>query len=190
MHKIRTVSSALFIILFFSVVCFADRSKSESLEINEIKGNYELTVPVSRLVMTIPKNNLSQGENKRGGSTDNPRYFYFEDKSLHLIISGWFEPAHGFPGIKKFWEDETRTWKQRGQPNPTDVLFEKIGSWDAIAYDISLPVGNNSHIRAHWLQAGTWIDIHLSITTDRPSMENRAKLHAFLKNVQVNEKKL
>ena len=26
------------------------------------------------------------------------------------------------------------------------------------------PVGNSTHIRAHWVQAGMWIDVQLSVT--------------------------
>jgi hypothetical protein len=138
--------------------------------------------------MTIPEGGLSQEKNTRGGSTDSPRYFYLEDKALQLIISGWFEPSKGFRGIKSFWEDEIRAWKRGGLPEPHNILFTKIANWDAILYDISIPKGSNSHIRAHWLQAGTWIDIHLSMTSDRPSSEVRNTLQSLLKNIRVKEK--
>lgn len=157
----------------------ADPSKTETIQVNEIGSDYVLSVPVSRLIMTLPKGGLSQKKSAVGGSTDNPRYFYFEDRALHLIISGWFEPEQRFAGIKKSWADETNAWRQKGLPEPRDVSFVKLGNWDGIVYDIQIPNGTNSHIRAHWLQAGTWIDIHLSITSNRPSLETRAKLESL-----------
>lgn len=55
-------------------------------------------------------------------------------------------------------------------------------------YDMALPFGANSHIRAHWVQAGTWIDLHLSITTERTIDENRAVLKRVLKSISVKQK--
>jgi hypothetical protein len=179
---------ALLVFLIPSVPGYAGPDNTETIEITKSEGAYELTVPVSRLVMAIPAGGLSQGKNTRGGSADHPRYFSFEDQTRHLIISGWFEPAKSFPGIKAFWADETNEWKRAGLPEPKDVLFTKIADWDAILYDISIHGRSNSHLRAHWLQAGTWIDIHLSMTSDRPSSEVRAALQSLLKTIQVKEK--
>jgi hypothetical protein len=46
-----------------------------------------------------------------------------------------------------------------------------------------------SHLRAHWVQAGTWIELHLSITSSRASADNRAALLALLGEIRVSEKK-
>ena len=58
----------------------------------------------------------------------------------------------------------------------------------ALLYDMALPGGSNSHLRAHWVQAGTWIDLHLSITSQRTSAENRALLKSVLKSIRVRQK--
>ncbi len=152
-------------------------------------GEYELGVPVSRLVMTIPKDGLVRASHTGGGAAASRRYFYFEDKSRNLIVSGWFEPEQGFRGIKDFWESETTAWKRKGLPEAQDVSSSDIGKWKAIIYDIHIPSGNNSHIRAHWVQAGTWIDIHLSMTADRSLTEIRATLREILNSIRVDEKK-
>jgi hypothetical protein len=159
-------------------------AKPDAIQINEAKENYELTVPVSRLFMSIPREGLTQVNQPH----NNPRYFYFEDRVRHLIISGWFEPEQRFSGVKKSWEDDTQTWNRKGLPEPKDVVFTKVGSWDAIIYEMPAPAGIDSHIRAHWLQAGTWIEIHLSTTSAGPSVDSRAKLHALLMRIQVKEK--
>jgi hypothetical protein len=188
MRQTRIPVFALLVFLLLSISSFAGPANTESIEINKRGGAYEVTVPVSRLIMTIPEGGLSQEKNARGGSTDSPRYFYFEDKALQLIISGWFESSSRFQGVKSFWDDEMRAWKRNGLPEPVNVIFIKIANWDAIFYDISIPQGNNSHIRAHWLQAGTWIDIHLSMISNRSSSEVRAALQSLLKDIQVKEK--
>lgn len=168
----------------------AGADQADRLKIKEANGNYELTAPVSELMMTIPGRGLLPAPDNAAARVNGPRYFMFEDKQSGLVVSGWFEPAQAFPGIRKFWENETGAWQQKGLPAPRNVVFEKIGQWDAITYDIRLPVGGNSHIRAHWLQAGTWIDVHLSYTSQRANAaESKAKLLAMLRGIQVQKKK-
>jgi len=52
---------------------------------------------------------------------------------------------------------------------------------------MSSPVGSNSHVRAHWVQAGTWIDLHIS-TIQSASAESRNKLLEMLRSIEVREK--
>lgn len=159
--------------------------RRDALQLRDLGQSYELSVPVSRLVMTIPKSAMGSAKRQRGAS-NHPRYFYFSGGGLN--VSGWFEPASGFRGIKPFWEQETAVWEKRGLPPPVDTAFSRIGQWDTVIYDIAFPSGSNSHIRAHWVQAGTWIDIHLSLTANRPSAETRAQLTELLKRIAVRER--
>jgi len=175
------------VVLFGKTTFCQESSEATTLAVVESAGNYVLTVPVSRLIMTIPKGGLTAKVNRGGGAADSPRYFYFEDKSA-LIITGWFESDQGFPGIKQFWANETAAWKRGGLPEARDVTFVQLGDWNAILYEIDSPIGKNSHIRAHWVQAGTWIDIHLSLTADLPQKEIREKLQTILKTISVAER--
>ena len=163
--------------------------RPDVIQITQKGDRYVLTVPVSRLVMSIPSRGLSQKNNAIGGSTDNPRYFYFNDEANSLIVSGWFEPAQGFSGVQKFWANETGAWRKNNLPEPRDVSFRKIGNWDAIVYDMDVPKGTSSHIRAHWVQSGTWIDIHLSVVSRQSSREARSRIESFLNSIVVAEKK-
>jgi hypothetical protein len=176
------------LVLFCKVAFCQESSEATTLAIVESAGNYVLSVPVSRLVMTIPKGGLTMKVNRGGGAADSPRYFYFEDKNSALIITGWFESDQGFPGIKQFWANETAAWKRGGLPEARDVTFVQLGDWNGVLYEIDSPIGKNSHIRAHWVQAGTWIDIHLSLTADLPQKEIRAKLQDVLKTIRVAER--
>ncbi len=159
------------------------------LRIQETQQAYSLSVPVSKLVMTIPRGVPPLKAQALEGSPDNPRYFSLTEESRALFISGWFESADGFKGIAAFWQQETADWKKNGLPEPRDVSFEKIGNWDAIVYETAIPEITNSHIRAHLVQSGTWIDIHLSVTTKKSSAENRALLESLLRGISVSEKK-
>jgi tetratricopeptide (TPR) repeat protein len=160
----------------------------DRLTITERPEVYELTVPVSRLVMTIPKEGFRQKDEPRSDATASRRYFYLRDTSTNVIVSGWFEAQEEFPGMDKFWKDENAAWSEKKLPLPIDVVFKKIGGWDAIVYRLPTVGGSGSHIRAHWLQAGTWIDMHLSSHGEGSADENAERLAALLGRIRVSEK--
>lgn len=183
------LASAIALLAF--AVAYGAPSKDERLQVNEGKDVFTLMVPVSNLTMSIPKGGLIEGRNTHGGSANNPRYFYFQEKkeSASIIVSGWFESQGRFSSTKKVWESDTKQWSRQGLPAPTNVSFQKIEGWDAVIYDMPLPGGSNTHIRAHWVQAGTWIDVHLSITAERPIEECREQVMALLKSITVKATK-
>jgi hypothetical protein len=156
---------------------------SERLTVTEKDGAYEVIVPVSRLVLTIPKNQLVRSN----GGSNNPRYFYLNDRARALIVSGWFEPERAFKGMNAFWNDEQRGLTQRGI-SIDDVVQERVGNWQAVFYSIRLPRGRSSNVRAEWVQSGTWIDLHLSVTADQPEADLRATLRDVLGALQVGER--
>lgn len=165
-----------------------ESDKAVTLTITEAAGQYVLAVPVSRLVMTIPKGSLRIAPTAVGGATGSPRYFSFASESPALIITGWFESADGFSTIQAFWTAETGAWTRQHLPTPQDVSFVQIGRWNAVLYDLPVPVGRETNIRAHWVQGDTWIDIHLSLTDDLSSRELRSRLRAELESITVTQK--
>lgn len=166
-------------------------AKEEVLQVSDSSGRFIVTVPVSGLTMSLPKGGLIEGRNARGGAAAHPRYFFFQEKGedFGIIVSGWFEPQEQFVSARKVWDDDTRQWSRQGLPTPADVSFQKIGGWEAVVYDLPVPGGSNTHIRAHWVQAGTWIDIHLSLTSRRPLAECREQMLALLNSISVTAKK-
>jgi len=190
--RFRFTRSAALAFLVCAAIAVPAETDPARLQITETSDAFELNVPVSKLIMSIPKAGLSPQKNSQGGGAASPRYFYFVDSSRNLIISGWFEPASAFKGIKEFWANETAAWKQHGLPEAKNVDFQKINGWDAIIYDIEMPEtlskGHNSHVRAHWVQAGTWIDVHISLTAERSNEELRKSAIDLLRALQVKEK--
>ena len=72
---------------------------------------------------------------------------------------------------------------------PTAVA---VGDWAGAAYDISVPGGGseyvNTHIRAELIKAGTWVDLHVSITAQKPAADARSEALEFLKSIVVTVK--
>lgn len=166
----------------------AEVPASESIVMQQTNGAYVLTVPVSDLEVSIPRGTLAPAKDRTGG-VDHPRYFFLEDTSQPLIVSGWFEPGAGFTDIRAFWDGEMRTWREQGLQAPRAVSFARISDWEAVIYEMALPSGTNSHIRAHWVQDGTWIDLHLSVSSDRTVAENRSLLKTILKSIRVRRRR-
>ena len=188
LNQAARIASATGLLLTLMPVAWGQSPSDAALVIQETDSSFELTVPVSRLTMVIPKAGLSRNNGNSPAPTNSPRYFFFNDSSKGLVISGWFEPAESFKGVKQFWADETGAWKRGGLPPVHNVQFGSIGEWQAISYDMEILRGNNSHIRAHFVRAGTWIDVHLSATASSSRDELHSLLEAFLNSISVSEK--
>ena len=158
------------------------------LIVSRVDDAYLLSLPVSRLEMRIPFPGLQQKVSDVSGATDSPRYFLLGD-AHGINISGWFEGAGLFEGAEKYWTSQLAVWKKQGLAAPLNAEFVKVGNWQAVFYDKPVDNYSNIHVRAHWVQAGTWIDVHLSLT-GKPSDEgiSRAKLQELLQSITVREK--
>jgi hypothetical protein len=70
--------------------------------------------------------------------------------------------------MKEFWAAERAAMTKQGL-DAQDVVHEQVGKWSTVCYDILVPGGRNANVRAEWVQAGTWIDLHASLTADQPN---------------------
>ena len=186
--------SIIFLLLWFiavgSYTAYAqDVPASDKLQVHDTGVAYQLTVPVSKLVVTIPKNNLVQSTSDTGGGTNSPRYFFFTDKDKAVAASGWFEPSTAYPGINTVWEKAKAQWERSGV-SPQAVTFAQEEKWEIVSYALPLPnkTMSNVHILAHRVQAGTWIDLHLSVTSNASVADAKTQLLAMLKSINVQEK--
>lgn len=157
------------------------------LAITETTDSFQLSLPVSRLVMTIPRGNFAVVRESGSGAADNPGYFHLEDRTRGIVISGWFVPAQAYGGIKQLWRSETDAWKKNRLPMPRNTSFVKVDKWDTVLYDIKVPGGSNTHIRGEWVDLGTWIDVHISATTTESIGVARATAMDVLKGLRITE---
>lgn len=171
----------------YCAIVAAQSTPSESLVTARTEVGYQLSVPISRLVMTIPDAKLEQ-QAKSSGSMNGPRYFYLSDEGRGLILSGWFEPAQFFKGLENFWTAEMVAWRKQGLSAPINVEMLSVGGWQVVCYDMQIPDGTNTHVRAHWVQAGTWIDLHISLTGKASDGVSRQAVLNMLKKVGVVER--
>jgi hypothetical protein len=157
----------------------------ETLQVFELPDGYILNVPITTLAVTIPKRDLKN--NLGTGSKLNPRYFLFQDERRpDISVSGWIEPAKKFTSTKKILEGDKIQWEINGLPSPTEVEFKKIGGWDSVFYNMDLAGNTHSSVRAHWIQEGTWIDVHISsLTGPKSTRQCRATLRKLLSQIRV-----
>jgi hypothetical protein len=158
---------------------------SAALIVSEVEGNFRLSVPISKLVMTIPHGNLSQSTNPVGGAAASPRYFLLSDSTHGINISGWFESSNSYSGFENYWNREKGAWHERGMPEPQHEAKSHIGGWELVAYDMAVPVGGDAHIRAEWVQDGTWIDLHISAGSNEPVEALRETVMNLLRSIKV-----
>lgn len=185
MHLSTLIRTLVVAVIFTYSTAYA---QADRLTISNGNGVYTLAVPVSNLTLIIPDSGLTVEPVNIGGSTSNPRYFNLFNKGRGLVISGWFESSSRFRSAKTTWETDTAEWKKKGQPEPVDVNFEHIEGWETVLYDLPINGFTNSHLRAHHVQDGTWIDTHLSITNKESSADNRKTLNGILKSLDVRSK--
>lgn len=160
----------------------------ESLSVTLVNGNYEITLPQSKLLIRIPANGLTSATTIPGSGTDSAAYFELACPLPNMIIAGWLEPAGNYDGVQKLWKSEAKAMTEDGRPAPRNIVFLKRGKWEVISYHIPLPQGTNAHLRAELVQAGTWLDLHFSVTSEQPASAARDKILAVLQSITVEEK--
>ncbi len=183
-HRARRLAAVL---ALFTLVGDAGAQSADRLAVSETASAFRLTVPVSRLVLEVPRETWTAKAADVGGATANPRYFHFESRD-GAVLSGWFEPASRFRGAETHWKQDSAAWKERGLPSPAEVVFEPRGAWEAVRYAMPVPGGSSAHVRAHRIQAGTWIDLHLSVTAKEPYASTRQRVDALFQALSVQEK--
>lgn len=169
---------------FAAPVTTAEVPGENRIVIAETAETFQVSLPASRLVMTFPRGGF--GVDLIDEETDGPLYFSFTDPGSGAMMTGWFEPATGYNGIEALWKGDVAAWKKAGLPDPVNVEFVRIGRWEAVTYEMKLPERNNTHIRAQWTELGTWIDLHISVTTAAPIESARKAAQDILESVQIS----
>lgn len=169
-----------------------DAAKMQRVHVIEKDDLIAVFVPAGNLVMMFDKNEFIKKEQKGSGGLANPRYFYFEKPKTGTILSGWFEPASRFKGVKEDWEANVKQWRGKPELEPHNINSVIESKWNGISYQTKHPGGVRVHIKAHWVEAETWIDIHLSeapVETPENAEESLKKLLKTLIVKVVDNKK-
>jgi hypothetical protein len=148
----------------------------------------DFTVPESRILLRMPAIGLEPKGGPRAGAASNPGYFHLARREPMLIVSGWLEPASRYSGLKAFWDEESRSPAYAGAGAPRKVDFLREGAWEVVAFEIPLAGAVSVHVRAERVEAGTWIDLHLSTTDARAAEALRGELLEVLRSIRVVEK--
>jgi len=172
----------------YSVPAAAAEDPSGTLVVTTLEDSIEMSVPASRLTLTFPRGGLVAVNERRVGAAASSRYFHFIDEKRGLVVSGWFEPASSYGGFEKYWTGELLAMKKNGIPIREAPDVVKAGPWQAVAYDVDLPNGVSANVRAELISAGTWVDVHISVTSKGSPREAREQAVQFLKGIVAKEK--
>ncbi|RTL41361.1 MAG: hypothetical protein EKK49_02040 [Rhodocyclaceae bacterium] len=159
----------------------------QSIAITEQAQAFEISVPVSSLSIRLPKAGFKRELPRNvSGATASPRYFMFSDDARGIRLSGWFESASRFEGVK----DSPPTVLQGRTLAHQNVVKKKTGAWDTVESDQvdgSLHL-NMTNIHAHVVRAGSWIELHLSMNSAQPLATQREQLAEVLRSIQIVER--
>jgi hypothetical protein len=172
----------------YSVPAAAAEDPSSTLVVTTLEDNIEMSVPASRLTVIFPRGGLATVNEPRTGAAASSRYFHFNDEKRGLVVSGWFEPASSYVGFEKFWTGELLAMKKNGIPLREAPDVVKAGPWQAVAYNVELPKGVSANVRAELISAGTWVDVHISVTSEGSAREAREQAVQFLRSIVAEEK--
>ncbi len=171
--------------LVILVCCAPAAAQAQGAAPSPLTGGapFTFTVPQSRVMVRVADPALVADE-----PGPKPNYFKLTRREPMLIVSGWLEPAERYKGLDAFWEAEKKAPVYSGPLAPTRVEMLREGPWEVVAFDVALPGGTQSNLRAERIMAGTWIDLHLSTASTRPPAGLRAELRAALRKIEVVQK--
>jgi hypothetical protein len=147
-----------------------------------------ITVPVSKVELSIPRGSLTRYEEPGRGATASPRYFQFRDDANSLVVSGWFESESSWQSWKKFLAGEFADLIKGEYPPSKDPESVTADPWHGFSYDVDLKSAKSANLRVELFKAGTWIDLHISVTGVGSIADARSQAMAFLKTVEVKKK--
>ncbi|MCL2713780.1 MAG: hypothetical protein FWD68_04085 [Alphaproteobacteria bacterium] len=142
---------------------------------------FTFTTPQSQVIIKVTDTTLRPASSLPA----RPGSFRMRRADPHLILTGWLAPASDYKGLKEFWQSESRSPAYAVDLAPIRVEMIKAGPWEVIAFDVSLPEGTSANLRAERIEAGSWIDLHLSTTSTKPPAELRAELLTALEKIEL-----
>ena len=190
METLRRIGGCVVLLIGLCRPTIATDSSSTELAVTFDGDHITMSVPVSRITISLPRGNLQRNEGASSGSAASPRYFRFDDPKQGIIVSGWFESANQFGGFEQFWKAEFQSMKRNGVNVKGIPDLVRVGPWIAAAYDVDVGAikGSNTHLRSELVEAGTWVDLHISVTEEGSIEDARKVALQLLKAVIVTER--
>lgn len=170
----------IFTCIFLIFGCSSHSVQESNLTAQEFESTIELTVPASKVKMTIPKFEFVK---QKDNPTNSYRYFYYWDTNKQLGISGWFEQASLYKGTQTHWKQFLSKWSGN---QPTNVSFEKLNNWEVVRYNIDVQGCSQSNVKAFLVQNKTWLEIHVS-SFCKDGLK-QADITDFIKKISVEDK--
>lgn len=137
----------------------------------------ELSVPASRVVLRVPTARWPAAPTF--GPGNHPRYFLFGAKDRTVTMSGWIETSARFSSLQDMAGDTPAA------PQVRDKRFGQVGAWETMSYVHDLDrLGQQTYLRAHRREAGTWVELRLSTLGTQPQEEALEALTAALQSIQ------
>lgn len=155
-------------------------SGGKKVEITKSATTTTVRFPAANIALVLPSGNFSDLAGAGAGPVDNPRYFILADPAEGQDLSGWFESAGKYHGVRDFWAKESTG---PGLTDAKHVEFSKVGVWDVVTYDIALGDATSANLRAETVMGTTWIDLHFSMTSRTPTAERQRKQAELLKAI-------
>ena len=181
--------SVAFLAALAFAACATAGPESQAIAVTEGPERFELSVPSLKLVMAFPKGQFRHAPVNIGGGTANPRYFQFQDAATGTILSGWFEPSSRYQPMDTSLESESAGLKRMGIWPPQSLEQGTLGEMSTLTYFLPLPNGaTNFHVRATYVGAGTWVDLHGSVTTRDPPADAKARLVTLFKSLEFRKR--
>jgi len=162
------------------------------IKTTKVKQGIQLSSAISPKKLIIPSKSLKDRKSSKQ-EQENPGWFYFEDTKTNILMSGWLEPANKFrfSSVREMWDSDNAKRTTSARPKADSEEYQKVGDWDVYLYDAPVPAQfkntSSTHIRANYNDGAIWIDLHLSLTRDRPSKELRDALVAYLKMLVISD---
>ena len=183
--RIATLATCLLLLVGCST---PELSPADRIQVNAVQSRWDVTVPKSKLVLSLPKGDLQIAESIGVGAAASPRYFVLKGRTTGTIVSGWFEPAERQSDLRASWRKEMEGLKQNGFAPPTNIEETEVNGMETILYGIPMPKGSSAHARCSFVRSGTWLDLHLSISGDGSPAQSREQLVALLRTLQITDK--
>jgi hypothetical protein len=161
---------------------YPDARSDQTLRVAETPDTLEISVPVSRIKLLVPRGAFKVQLAPPTGSGS--RHFNLGNEK-GVVVSGWFEPSQAYKGIQGLWASETSAWKKNKLPKAKNPTFSTVDSWEVILYENVLGKLRNTHMRAELTKDGTWIDLHISITGAASESAARAQAIELLKALKI-----